>query len=347
MPFFSDQNVIPRCEDLAGFRRFENFIQTATGDPGHSSLSPLEAGKLEKSGRKIDKTDVVLNDSPGIGNSRRPHDCQWHVVGILVFLALDSGKRHSVVGGYDDQGVFEQIAFLQRLQHFREMAVKVLNLKGIIQHVRPDGIVVRPHFGNPVNLIERFAANAEGGAKLIGSMRFGRPIPEAERLAFFPRIEKGRKIGGVINRRHAFRWRRGLEFLEIRSGQLPLDSFRIRRHAGTPTLAGVSDFVAAALERLHEPQKFGREDVHVIGGLLKLPAVSPGQDGRSRGGALGIGGVGPAEENPARCDPIETGRFNPFATVGSKVLPAGIVCDAEKDIGSFLTLRDGRKEKNG
>ena len=55
------------------------------------------------------------------------------MIRVFIFLALDSGEGHAVVGGYDYERVFEFAFFFEGLHHFLQVLVEVFDLKGVIE----------------------------------------------------------------------------------------------------------------------------------------------------------------------------------------------------------------------
>jgi len=125
-------------------------------------------------------------------------DNQRHVVGGLIHVSFHAGKRHSVIRGQHDQGVFEQTAFFQLRDHTSDVPVEVFHLIGVIEHVVAHFGGVRPVSGHAFDLIQRLAALGHATAILILTMRLKDAGPKYPRAILGRGVQKGLEIRGII-----------------------------------------------------------------------------------------------------------------------------------------------------
>ena len=95
---------------------------------------------------------LIVDDAARLHDSLAPHDGEGEVVGEFVFLSLDAGKGHAVVGGDEDERVLELAAFFEESEHALEMAVEMLDFEGVIEHVVANDFVVGPEGRNLVDI---------------------------------------------------------------------------------------------------------------------------------------------------------------------------------------------------
>jgi len=258
------------------------------------------------------------------------------VVGDFVFLAFGSRERHAVVGGDDDDGVVEQTAFLEELQHSDQVLVEPFDLEGVVQHVGSDGFIVRPPGGNPVDLVDRFPAFGDTGAEFVTAMGFMATVPEAERFAGWEGIEEVLKVRCVVVRRDAWGWRTG--FASIKGGSCQVAGFAVfgAGDAGGPAFAGFADVVAELGEDLGISFEFGRKIAPVVAGGFELPGVSASEEAGAGWSAFGVGGVSVGEEEAFAGHAVESWGMDPWAAVGAHVRVRGVVGDADEEVRSII-----------
>ena len=227
-----------------------------------------------------------------------PHDGEGDVVCGRVRVPFAPGERHSVIGGDDDEGVIEEAATFEGIQHLAEVSVEVFSLECVVEDVVTNDVVVGPERGNARKVFKFFATFGDSGAVFVPSVRFEAAVPEAPGFVFRGCVEESIEVGGVIDGGDAIGWGFGFGFVPGFAGHVPRGAAVVEGDAGPPALCGESDVPTFGDEGFRPCLELRWEEADVIGCGFELPGVPAGQDAGSRGGAFGVRRESIAEEDP-------------------------------------------------
>ena len=332
--------MVARGIHATGFLRAENVREAATRTRGHAGLRPRKAGQLNERRREVNEAHVVVHDATGLLDAARPHGSERDVVRGFVGAALAAREGHPVVGGDDDECVFEQPALRQFVEHPAEMPVEVLHLEGVVEQVVPHCLIVRPVGGHTVDVRELLAPLRHAGAELIATVWLDRAIPEGPRLVLCGGVEEVVEVGGIVVVADAGGRRRGFLRVERLAGHLPRLAQRIGGHTRTPALHRVTDGPAVFGERLAPAFELRREVADVVRRFLELPRVAASEDACAGRGALSIRGEGAGEQDAVLRHAVEVRRLHPLRAVSARVR-APVIGDGEENVRGPLNFSGG------
>jgi len=273
-------------------------------------------------------------------NAPLPHHRQGQVVRVFVFLALDVRKGHAIVGGDDHECIVQQVLFFQQREHALQMRVEMLDLEGVVQQVRADGLIVRPLARDAIDLIEQLAPLLAARIELVTTVRLVPPVPEAERVALGPGGEEVGEVSRVVVATDRSGRGGQLAGLIRRARQMPRLAIPLARDARRPALAREADVIVLLAQHLGVGLELGGEIAPVIGRRFELPGVAPGQNAGPRRRALGVRRIRIGKEHPRASHAVERGRLHPGASVRAHMGPRGIVRNAEENVGPRPRLAD-------
>ena len=134
----------------------------------------IEEGRCE-----VDEADEIVDGARGFEIASGPHDGEGHVVGGGVRVSFAAWERHAVVGGDDDEGIFEEAASLEGIEHFAEVGVEVFGFERVVEDVVANGFVVWPEAWDAWDVGEFFPTLCDAGAVFVATVRFESAVPEA------------------------------------------------------------------------------------------------------------------------------------------------------------------------
>ena len=137
--------------------------------------------------------------------------------------------------------------------------------------------------------------------------------------------------------------RLGLLLLPRSAGDLPGLAVGVPCEARPPAFAGVTGGVAVGLQQLDPAAKLGRENRHVVAGILQLPRIATGQDDRAGWRALGVRSVGTLKQNTLLGQAIKVGCAHPVASVHASMAKRPVVGDGEKNVRPVRRLAKRRQ----
>ena len=153
----SEQNAVPARLDPPAFFRLEQTHEAAARRGRHACFFSGKFRHGQERGRQIDQAHVVLDHPAWRLDAGGPAHRQRQMVGDVVLLPLAAGKGHPVVRRHDYEGVFQLACGLQSFEHASQVAVEMLHLHRVIQHVVADDFVVGPVSGHAVDVFEALA----------------------------------------------------------------------------------------------------------------------------------------------------------------------------------------------
>ena len=189
----------------------------------------------------------------------RPADCQRHMCAIVVDIALAAGKRHAVIAGHHNDGIFQLPCLPKHLDEFTGFSVIALHFKIIIRDVAAHVRCIR-ETGRNFNLIQRDAA-FRTGISHIPPVRIVGSEPETKRFILRALRKKCRKI------------------FEYRPGRI---ARAVSVRSRPPSFTGVTDKIARGLQQVGINRIIGRNRAVQVGGFTQTPMPLSGQDGRTR-----------------------------------------------------------------
>ena len=193
------------------------------------------------------------------------------MVGLHVGVAFAAWEGHAVICGDDDERVVQQAAFFEIGNHAPEMAVEMLDFKGVVEHVIADHVVVRPVSGHVVDVGELLASFGDTATEFITAMRLHAAIPEAPWLVGRRGIEEVAEVGRVVAVQDLGRGRLCFALVIGRAGHLAWFAIFIVRHAGAPAFGGVAHVPALLRKGFAPAFELRREVADVVRRFLELP----------------------------------------------------------------------------
>ena len=261
----------------------------------------------------------------------RPANRQRHMIAVVVRVPFNSGKRHSVIAGNDDQGLVQLPAPLQLIQHSPQLLIDVFHFEAIVQHVVPHDFIIRPVTGNSINVVQFSPAQFHSRLILITSMRFLRANPKAPRLPFRCSLQKVSEVCRIIVVRDLSCGRFCFPSIEADSRDLTRLPISIIRNSWPPAFA--CDTCEPTLTHQHFRPAFQlwRKHGHVVASFFILPQMTACQQNGSRRSALGHRSVRVAKQQAFLRNAIKVRGAYPWRTVGS-CMQTPIICDDKKNI---------------
>ena len=163
----------------------------------HARFLPLDACGLQKGRREVDKTDVVTDLAARGCDPFFPHDGHWDMVGMLILIAFNPGEWHAMIGSKHNQGIVQLPCVFQRFEDALNVAIHVLNLIGIVQHIIAYGIGIWPvsrYFCDGIGFFAVFCTYTI----FIGAVGFVEANPKTPGLVLRSPLEESSKISCVI-----------------------------------------------------------------------------------------------------------------------------------------------------